>query len=304
MIEQRIIPHLWFNDQALEAVRFYTRVFEDSAIIQVTKLEDTPSGDCDLVVFALSGFQFMAINGGPYFKPNPSISFFVNFDPISDPQAKEHLDELWDKLSEGGIILMQLDEYPFSSRYGWVQDAYGVSWQLILTKEDGDPRPKIIPSLMFTDKVNGKAEEACLFYQSVFKQSRMGEIARYPGGMEPNLEGNAMFLDFMLEGQWFAAMDSAYEHPFSFNEGISLMIECESQAEIDYYWQNLCSDAEAGQCGWLKDRYGLSWQVAARKTDEMLFAGTQPQRNRMSTALLQMRKIDIAELEKAFANQV
>jgi len=300
MMKQRIIPHIWFDNQVLEAVQFYTEVFEDSAIIHVTKLEDTPSGDCDLVWFSLSGYQFMAMNAGPYFKPNPSISFFVNFDPGSDPQAKEHLDQLWNKLSEGSTILMPLGEYPFSSHYGWIQDTFGLSWQLILTRAEGEPRPKIIPSLLFVNTVNGKAEEATRFYQSVFKQSKMGEIARYPGGMEPNLEGSAMFIDFMLEGQWFAAMDSGYEHPFSFNEGISLMIECDSQEEVDSYWQQLSSDPKAEQCGWLKDRYGLCWQVSARRIDEMLYTGTQEQRNRVTQAFLEMKKIDIAKLENAF----
>ncbi len=300
MNTQRIVPHIWFDTQALEAVQFYTKVFENSALLHTVKLQGTPSGDCDVVWFTLSDFQCMAMNAGPYFKPNPSISFFVNFDPGTDADAKQHLDQLWTSLSEDATILMPLGEYPFSSHYGWVQDRFGISWQLILSRAEGQPRPKIIPCLLFANQVQGKAEQACRFYQSICKRSRMGEIARYPSGMEPNLEGSAMFLDFMLEGQWFAAMDSGYEQPFDFNEGVSLVIQCDNQAQIDYYWKKLSTGSEAEQCGWLKDRYGISWQVSARRIDEMLVAGTQAQRNRMSDALLKMKKLDIAELESAF----
>ena len=125
----------------------------------------------------------MAISAGPLFKFNPSVSFFVNFDPSRDPQAREHLDATWAKLSEGGQALMPLDAYPFSPRFGWVQDRYGVSWQLILTDPSGEPRPAIMPSLMFTGEVCGKAEEAGAFYRSVFDGSRAGRLVRYPEGM-------------------------------------------------------------------------------------------------------------------------
>ena len=299
-MKQRIIPYLWFDREALEAVNFYTRIFPDSQLSNITKLEGTPSGDCDMVSFSLCSYTFIAINAGPYFTPNPSVSFFVNFDPGRDTQAKEHLHQLWNKLSEGGTILMPLGGYPFSSHYGWIQDRFGLSWQLILTKEEGEERPSIIPCLLFANKLNGKAEEASIFYQSVFRQSRMGEITRYPSGMEPNLEGSAMFFDFMLEGQWFVAMDSGYGHPFSFDEGISLLIQCDSQAEVDSYWEQLSADPEAEQCGWLKDRYGFSWQISPRILDEMLSSGTQEQRNRVTKAFLEMKKFDIAKLENAF----
>lgn len=297
---QRIFPHLWFDTQAKEAAQFYTQIFPDSQIIHSSVLHNTPSGDTEIVSFSLAGYEFMAISAGPYFKLNPSVSFMLNFDPSRDQQAAEHLDSLWEKLSEEGSVLMPLQEYPFSKRYGWIQDQFGVSWQLILSDPDGEERPFIIPSFLFTQNVCGKAEEAVNFYLSVFKDTKLGTMARYPAEMEPDKEGTVMFSDFMLEGQWFAAMDSARSHEYTFNEAISFLVKCDSQAEIDEYWSKLSAVPEAEQCGWLKDAYGFSWQIAPRAMDTMMTEGTPEQIERVTQAFLKMKKFDIAQLQQAY----
>src|SRR5690349_19784841 len=137
---QKITPHLWYDHQAREAAEFYTSIFPKSRINDITVLRDTPSGDCDVVSFELWGEKFMSISAGPLFTFNPSVSFIVNFDPLffkesasPEAEAKKKLDILWRNLSDGGTVLMPLDEYPFSKRFGWIQDRYGLSWQLILT---------------------------------------------------------------------------------------------------------------------------------------------------------------------------
>lgn len=297
---QKIIPHLWFDTEAKEAAQFYVSIFPDSKIDHVSVLQGTPSGDCDVVSFTLSGYSFMSISAGPYFKLNPSISFFVNFDPAKDADAESRLDVLWKKLLEGGTALMDLQEYPFSKKYGWVQDRYGVSWQLILTDPDGDVRPFIVPSLLFANDVYGKAEEASDFYLSVFNDSQRGLLARYPAGLEPDGEGTLMFTDFRLAGQWFAAMDSAQPHRFGFNEALSFLIYCDDQEEVDYYWEKLSAVPEAEMCGWLKDKYGVSWQIYPKIADVMLREGTAEQVARVTEAFLQMKKFDIPSLEEAF----
>jgi len=305
-VMQKIVPHLWFDTQAKEAAEFYVSAFgKNSKINSITTLHDTPSGGVETVSFELLGHSFMAISAGPMFTLNPSISFFVNFDPLRDKQARENLDTLWEKLSEGGTELMPLQEYPFSKHYGWIQDKYGLSWQLILTDPDEDPRPDLIPSMLFVGDVCGKAEEATDFYLSVFKNSKRGEIARYPAGMEPDKEGTIMFTDFKLEGEWLAAMDSAQEHDFSFNEAISLMVYCDTQEEIDYYWEKLKAggDPDAQQCGWLKDQYGVSWQVAPRLLGEMIHKGTRDQINRVTQTFLPMKKLDLNKLREAYQHQ-
>lgn len=298
---QKIVPHLWFNTEAKEAVSFYTSVFPNSRITHASVITGTPSGDCDILSFDVLGYSMMAISAGPYFKINPSVSFMVNFDPSRDKQARERIDEIWEQLSEGGKILMPLDAYPFSERYGWVEDKFGVSWQLIFTKPEGEERPEIIPSFLFANAVYEKAEAASDFYMSVFKNSKRGALARYGAGHEPDTETAVMFTDFTLENQWFVAMDSAYSHEFSFNEGLSFIVRCESQEEIDYYWERLSAHPESEQCGWLKDQFGVSWQITPTRMDEMMREGTPEQVARVTQAFLPMKKFDISVLEKAYA---
>ncbi len=299
----RITPHLWFDREAKEAADFYVSAFPRSKVTATSTLRGvpSPSGDCDVVSFELSGQPFTAISAGPVFKFNPSISFFVNFDPSRDKEARKHLDGLWEKLAQGGQPLMPLDKYPFSEHYGWIQDRYGLSWQLILSKPQGEERPAIVPSLLFVGAVAGRAEEAVNLYLSVFKGSRWGNVVRYGKGQEPESEGSIMFSDFALGGQWFAAMDSAGSHKFAFNEAISLLIPCGSQGEIDYYWEKLSADPRAEQCGWLKDRFGVSWQVWPTEMGEMLSRGTPEQTARVTRAFLQMKKFDLEKLRAAFA---
>lgn len=300
----KIVPHLWFNTQAKEATAFYATLFPDSWVTSVRTISDTPSGDCDIVSFKILGHEFMAISAGPYFTFTPAISFMVNFDPSQDPDAVTRIDAIWNRLAEGGKVLMPIQEYPFSKRYGWIEDKYGLSWQLILTNPEGEVRPLILPSLLFTGNMYGKAEEASDFYLSVFKDTKRGALARYPSGAEPNKEGTIMFTDFKLGGSWFAAMDSGEKHDFDFSEAVSFIVKCETQEEIDYYWERLSAVPEAEQCGWLKDAYGISWQIVPTAMNDMMTTGTKEQVARVTQAFLQMKKFNIAELQKAFAGTV
>ncbi len=296
---QKITPHLWFDKEAKEAADFYVSVFPDSKVTNVRRITDTPSGDCDIVSFEIMGMKFQSISAGPAFKINPSASFMVNFDPSSEPDARKKLDKIWNKLTPGGKVMMPIDEYLFSKRYGWIEDKYGVSWQLMLTNPDSEKRSRIIPSMMFTKDITGKAEEATDFYISVFKNTKRGTLARYPAGMDKELENMIMFTDFMLEGQWFAAMDSGRKHDFTFNEAISFMVSCEDQKEIDYYWDKLSAVPEAEQCGWLKDRYGFSWQIVPAIMTEMMTNSDEEKMARITQVFLKMKKFDIAKLKKA-----
>jgi len=294
------MPHLWFDREAKEAAEFYTTLFPDSRITNITTMHDTPSGDADVVSFQLWGYSFMAISAGPLFKFNPSVSFMINFDPSRDAEAANRINDVWAKLAEGGKVLMPLDTYSFSKRYGWIQDQYGLSWQLMLTNPEGEERPPIIPCILFVGDVCGKAEEATDFYISVFKNSRRGTLARYPSGMAPDQAGTVMFSDFRLQGQWFAAMDSAREHGYAFNEAISLMVNCDTQEEIDYLWEKLSAVPEAEQCGWLKDRFGLSWQISPAILETMMLDPDPEKVARVTRAFMQMKKFDIGKLNQAY----
>ena len=292
---QKITPHLWFDKEAKEAAGFYTSLFENSRITSTTTLHDTPSGDCDVVSFELSRQPFMAISAGPLFKFNPSISFHVKCKTASQ------VDALWARLSQGGKVLMELGKYPWSERYGWVEDKYGLSWQLISTGGMATAQT-ITPALMFVGAVSGKAEEAIRFYASIFHDAKVGQIIRRGKGEEPEREGTLTYGSFTLEGQEFGAMDSAREHGFVFNEAISFLVRCDTQDEIDYYWGKLTQggDPRAQQCGWLKDKYGVSWQVSPGILGEML-QGKDPKRvARVTEAFLRMKKFEIAELKRAY----
>jgi predicted 3-demethylubiquinone-9 3-methyltransferase (glyoxalase superfamily) len=290
---QKITPHLWFDTQAVEAANFYASTFSDSRVGDVSTIHDTPSGDTDIVSFELLGLPFMAISAGPQFKFTPAVSFLVAC------KSKEEVDELWNKLSDGGKPLMPLDSYPFSERYGWTEDRYGLSWQIMYAGADAPGEP-ITPTLMFVGDVSGKAEEAINFYTSLFPNSKVGDILRYASGEEPDKEGTIKHASFSLNGQHFAAMDSALEHDFSFNEAISFMVYCETQEEIDHYWDKLSAVPEAEQCGWLKDKYGLSWQVVPTAMDDMMREGTKEEIARVTEAFLKMKKFDLAELQRAY----
>ena len=290
---EKITPHLWFDNNAEEAANFYTSIFKNSKIKNVTTLHNTPSGTVEIFTIELLGQEFTLISAGPLFKFNPSVSFLVVCN------TKEEVDELWGNLSNGGMALMELGEYPFSEKYGWVQDKYGLSWQMIYMG-DRKIKQRIIPTLLFVGKQYGKAEEAMNFYASVFENARVGDILHYSKGEEPDKEGTVKHSSFILEGQEFAAMDSARDHNFEFNEAISFMVHSETQEEIDSYWAKLSAYPEAEQCGWLKDKYGLSWQIVPNLTDEMLKDNDEKKIERVTEAFLQMKKLDIAKLKEAY----
>ena len=299
---QSIAPHLWFDQEAKEAVAFYTSLLPNSTITSITTVHGTPSGDCDVVSFELSGQPFMAISAGPLFKFNPSISFHIKC------RTKDEVDVLWEKLSRGGKVRVPLGAYPFSERYGWVEDRYGLSWQVIFA--DGSVKQRITPVLMFVGKVCGKAEEAVNFYAAVFKSAPVAKaetgnaqaniLARYGKGEEPDREGTVKYASVTLLGQEFGAMDSAREHNFAFNEAISFMVRCDTQKEIDYYWDKLSADRKSEQCGWLKDKYGVSWQIVPAIMREMMGDKDQEKVARVTQAFLKMKKFDIDALKRAY----
>lgn len=284
---QKITPHLWFDKEARQAAEFYTTAFDDAKITYINTIHDTPSGDAEIVGFQIMGYDFLSISAGPYFKINPSISFHARCRTV------EEVEHLWGKLSPGGSVMMELGEYPFSKKYGWIQDKFGVSWQVIHTDEDTAVR--IVPALMFVGDVCGKAEDAIHFYASVFPGGKSHVLDRYTEGEEPDAAGTVKYSQFNLFGQDFVAMDSAWNHEFGFNEAVSFMVNCKNQQEIDYFWDKLSAVPEAEQCGWIKDKYGVSWQITPENMGELI--GKNP--GKTTPVMLQMKKIIIADLEEA-----
>ena len=280
-MKNKLYPCLWFDGHAKSAAELYCKVFGNSQI-----LNDTPM----VVMFDLHGQKFMALNGGPMYTPNPSISFYVICETI------EEVSHAWKDLLDGGSAMMPLDSYPWSEYYGWVQDKYGINWQLSYGKMD-DAHQKFSPTLMFTNDHVGMAEQAIKFYTSVFDNSSIVGILRYAED-DNDAEGMVKLAEFRLGNYLFMAMDSSFMHQFSFNEAISFVVNCDSQEEIDYYWGKLTADGgQEGMCGWLKDKFGVSWQIVPTILHELL---SDPARSeRVTQAFLKMNKFDIELLKKA-----
>lgn len=293
---QKITPHLWFDKDAKQASDFYVSAFKNSEIKHFSTLENTPSGTVEFVTVELCGQEFRLLAAGPLFKFNPSVSFLVSCN------TKEEVDGLWQHLSQGGSALLELGAYPFSERYGWIQDRYGLSWQIMFTG-DRDIQQKITPTLLFVGAQSGRAEEAINFYTSIFPNAQACHVVRYGNNEAPEKEGTVKHAVFSIAGENFAVMDSARAHGFAFNEAISFMVNCDAQQEIDDYWGKLSADPKSEQCGWLKDKFGLSWQVVPTVLGKMLNDPDKTKAARVTQAFLKMKKFDISKLEEAYGQK-
>lgn len=282
-----IFPCLWFDTESKEAAEFYCQVFDG----KITA--DTPV----VMNIDLFGQKLMLLNGGPHFTKNPSVSFMVIC------KTEEEVQQYWDQLIEGGIALMALDSYSWSKKYGWVQDKYGVTWQLFLG--DKPESQRIVPTLMFIHQNNGKAKEAMEFYTQTFPNSGIGNILKYGDGGEGHSISepaeNVQHAQFTIDGYSFFCMDNSYDHQFDFNEGISIVIMTDSQEETDHLWNTLISEGgRESMCGWLKDRYGLSWQIVPKRLIQLMNDSDQEKSQKVVQAMMKMQKIVIKDLEEAY----
>lgn len=276
-----VYPCITLKGKVSEAATFYLDVFEEGTVLQTSTF---------VIQLQLFGQRLMLLNDGPQSMPNPAISFMV----MSD--TAEETARYWSRLVEDGKVMMPLDSYPWSVKYGWVQDKYGVSWQLY-TGEKGGSAQKICPTLMFTGDKAGKAEEAIGFYTELYPQSAVQGILKYGEGEGDNTDF-VKHAQFDIKGYTLMGMDSSAEHGFGFNDAVSLVVECDNQAEIDNYWEQLSADGgREVACGWVTDKYGVSWQVIPRILGELM---TDPARaQRVMGALMKMKKLIIADLENA-----
>lgn len=302
--DQKIIPCLWFNKEAEEAVKFYTSLFRDSVIYSRSTYTEAgrenhrqEPGTAMSVNFSLAGNLFTALNGAGDLGFNPAVSLFV----VSN--SEKEIADLWKALLKGGESMMPLQAYDWSPKYGWLRDRYGLSWQLML-EDHATPEIRIAPLIFFTGDNHGKAAEAIRFYTSIFRKAEIENILKY-GKENTYAENGVKHARFRLEDQIFMAMDSGVENDFPFNETVSFMVMCRDQQEIDYYWKALSKDADLRhqQCGWLKDKFGISWQVLPRELEEFLVSADKERSDRVMNALLEMKKIELEPLQKAFRGE-
>lgn len=270
-----LYPCLWFDNNASEAAAFYTSLFNDAEITDSNPIVTT---------FRIGNKTFMCLNGGPKFSFTPAISLFVSCKNI------EETNTVWNKLIQGGSALMDINQYPWSERYGWLRDKFGLTWQISVVNP-GESE-SIRPSMLFTNALFGKAEEAMRFYTKTFKNSAITRLSHYPS--EDVNAGKVLYAEFKLNGYPAIAMDGPGDHAFTFNEAVSLVVPCEDQEEIDFYWNTLSKDGEESMCGWLKDKYGVSWQIVPKILGDLM---RDPQRSgRVVQAFFKMRKFNIQAL--------
>jgi len=276
MINQ-LYPCLWFDGRILEATHFYCSLFSNSKKIAENNI---------ITKFEIEGTCIKLLNGGALFKVNPSVSLFVKC------ETRTEIDNLWKAFLEGGKVMMNLEQYPWSEYYGWIEDKFGVTWQLSLSiLAPGEQ--KIIPSMLFTNNEFGRAGEALKLYTQIFKESKIMNTDYYTNAEVP-FSGKLKFGSFQLNNQQFAVMDGPGNHAFEFNEGVSFIVECNNQEEVDYYWEKLSDGGYEGQCGWLKDKFGVSWQIVPIELNKLMRDPITA--NKARSAFMKMKKFIIKDL--------
>lgn len=275
-INSPVFPCLWFDGKAKEAAELYCSVFKNSLIIHETPM---------FVAFELNGQKIMGLNGGPLFIINPSISLFITCNTIAET------DRIWNSLIESGSAYMPIDSYPWSKRYGWLKDRFGMTWQISFS-ENVDFDLRIIPCFLFTNLRFGQAGSAIDFYKSVFSISSTNVMVNYQEG--DSNAGKVMYSEFSLNGAEFIAMDGPGDHAYTFNEAVSVVVECETQQEIDYYWEKLTDGGEESMCGWLKDQFGVSWQIVPKILASLM---ADPEKApKVAEIFMTMRKFELEKI--------
>jgi len=286
MMNNDIFPCLWYDGDGKESAEFYCKVFGG-----------TITADTSVVLnIDLFGQKLMLLNGGPQFEKNASVSFMVIC------ETEDEVQKYWDQLEDGGIALMPLDSYPWSKKYGWVRDKFGVTWQLYLGEKQGDQ--KIVPTLMFIHQNNGKAMEAMELYTHIFPNSKIGGVLKYGDGVgdeSHEVPENVQHAHFEIEGYSLFCMDNSYDHKFDFNEGISMVVMTDDQEQTDHLWNSLTADGgRESMCGWLKDKFGFSWQIVPKKLIQLMSDQDQERAQKVVQAMMKMQKIIIKDLEEAY----
>jgi predicted 3-demethylubiquinone-9 3-methyltransferase (glyoxalase superfamily) len=286
---RKVNPCLWFNNNGEEAAKFYTSLFKNSKVGKVAhygeagaKAAGQKINAAMTIEFAVEGMKILGLNGGSHFQPSPSLSFFVWC------ESEKEIEDLWKSLSQGGTARMKLDKYPWAEKYAWTSDKYGVEWQLMLKSHS----QKIAPSFLFTDELFGRGEEAVKFYTSLFKNSKIDLMAR------DEASKSIMHCVFSLDGQDFVLMEGQGKHGHQFTNAFSLVVNCDTQDEIDSYWSKLSEGGSTSQCGWLKDKFGVSWQIVPSQLGQWV---QDPKKSdAVMSALVQMSKLDLNALKRAY----
>jgi len=278
MVRNTVYPCIWTNHQNAEMSAVYGGAFDCLSVLSSTPF---------VTELALGDYRMLLLDGGDKFSPNPSISIFIK---MTDKAA---LQKAWDKLTEGAKVMMPLQAWPWSPMYGWVKDRFNVSWQLFW-EEKAEEDFVLSPCLMYVGDNAGKTKDAMDFYCSMFKPSVINGVTYYGEG-GGDVASYINHAEFTLGNNLLMAMDSSHMHGFDFSEGISLVVPCKNQEEIDHYWASLTNGGAESICGWLKDRYGVSWQIVSANIGILM--SDQEKAPKIFERILKMKKIIVADLE-------
>lgn len=287
-MENKFAPCLWVDNQVEEMTELYTKVFENGKPLKTLYfLEDAHGkiGDILTQSVQLANQEFILLNGGPEFKATPSISYMITC------TSETQLQVLWQELSEGGKLLMNLANYPGVGQFGWLEDRFGISWQFSLDQSSSSQ--KITPCFMFSGEQYGNASRAVAEWIEVFQS---GEILEHYS----NEDSTTKLAKFTLHQQEFMAMDSAVDHNFTFSLANSFYVYCENQKEIDRLWTAITSKGTEMPCGWMGDRFGVAWQTVTRDMDTMLDRKNLTKALAVTQAVYGMMKIDSEELRRIY----
>lgn len=280
----KITPMIRCTADGEAQVQHYCTIFPDAKITKSNPV---------VISFEIYGQSLATINGGenPEGKVNPSISFSLW---ITD---KDETKRIWDLLSDGGSEMMPFADYPRSKGYGRCNDKFGVSRQVMYDDRPESKTNALIPSLMYIGANNGKAAEAMALYTSLFPASKIDNTRPYGENEMGENPTHLNHAEFKLVNQQFIAMDSGMDHKFQFNDGVSLSVSCADQAEVDKYRNALITDGgREVQCGRCKDKYGVSRQIVPVQLPEALFNADPVTSKYAMDAMMQMKKIVIADL--------
>ncbi|PZP41316.1 MAG: hypothetical protein DI598_18360 [Pseudopedobacter saltans] len=219
----------------------------------------------------------------------PVFPFFITL------ESEQELKSIWDRLVVDGKIMMELKDYAWSPLYGWLEDQYGVCWQLSLGKIS-EVGKSIVPFLMFCDQQQGNAAEAIAFYQGLMSPQQEPFIVHY-APEQVHINATVVHSRFYIGKNLFMAMDGGVPQPFNFDEGVSFAIHCQNQEEVDYYWDKITAKGTESVCGWCKDQFGISWQIVPVQIYEIL--KDPERRENFFRIMTKMKKLIISDLEKA-----
>ncbi len=275
-MNNNIYPCLWFDGKANEAAEFYCNIFPNSTISTNTPM---------VVLFYLNGNKFMGLNGGPMFKLNYSSSIFIHCSSLDETNR------IWNALLENAHVMMEKKAYPWSEQYGWLEDKYGCSWQIM--KSDTD---KMIPAFLFTGDQFGNAKAAIDFYIKTFSNSSIVNLNYFDENTP--FADKVSYGEFLINNNSLVVQDGPGNHAVHFTEATSLVLNCKTQEEIDYYWNCFTTnDGQESRCGWCKDQFGISWQVLPEQIASLMSDTSKAER--VMQEIMKMNKIDLAILMNA-----